>query len=368
MTITWKLPILQLLCSLCWFSIPFSLATSLGLASAALMLPITKSEADSGLVPAAVATDLLGKSGAILILIMLFMAITSTGTSESLAVSSLVSYDIYRQYINPEATGEQILFVSRVVVVVFGLVIGACSIVLYEIGLSLGWVYLFMGIVIGSAVFPLWNLMTWNKASGTGEVSAAKIQGGEISVAALGTNKVMLSGNLVAILSSGAIHYLWSILIDPHVYDFSELDKHILLVEQDDTRGLTDDEKDPVLLAKAERWIKRRGYFLTLFLIVVWPLLSIPAGVFTSSYFAFWVLISVAWGFGAALIVFLLPLIESSEDIAVVSNNLCIAVFGRKLFADGDIDDEDEEEIKKDAVSEESEKEKPLSDEEMNEA
>ena len=58
-----------LLGGICWFSIPFSLATSLGLASTALMLPITATEAGSGLVPPAVAVDLLGTSGAVLILV-----------------------------------------------------------------------------------------------------------------------------------------------------------------------------------------------------------------------------------------------------------------------------------------------------------
>ena len=84
-----------LLGGIAWFSIPFSLATSLGLASTALMLPITASEAGAGLVPPAVAVHLLGKAGASLILVMLFMAIVSTGSAESIAVSSLVSYDIY---------------------------------------------------------------------------------------------------------------------------------------------------------------------------------------------------------------------------------------------------------------------------------
>ena len=162
-----------LLGGICWFAIPFSLATSLGLASTALMLPITSGEAGSGLVPPAVATELLGDAGAALILIMLFMAIVSTGSAESIAVSSLVAYDIYRQYMNPEATGDQILFVSRVVIVAFGLIMGCFSIILFEIGLNLGWVYLFMGVVIGSAVVPLWNMMTWKKASGTGAVIAA---------------------------------------------------------------------------------------------------------------------------------------------------------------------------------------------------
>jgi Na+/proline symporter len=58
-----------LLGGLCWFAIPFSLATSLGLASTALMLPITSTEAANGLVPPAAAEFLLGNSGAVLILV-----------------------------------------------------------------------------------------------------------------------------------------------------------------------------------------------------------------------------------------------------------------------------------------------------------
>lgn len=92
------LPPLQgyILGGLMWFSIPFTLATSLGLASVALDLPITKEEAGAGLVPPAVAVYILGKSGAVWITIMLFMAVTSTGSAELIAVSSLFSYDLYR--------------------------------------------------------------------------------------------------------------------------------------------------------------------------------------------------------------------------------------------------------------------------------
>jgi len=336
-----------LLGGLCWFAIPFSLATSLGLASTALQLPITAEEAGSGLVPPAVAYHLLGNGGSVLVLIMLFMAIVSTGSAESIAVSSLVAYDIYREYINPEATGKQILLVSRIVVVVFGLCMGAFSIVLFELGLNLGWVYLFMGIVIGSAVIPLWCLMTWKKASGTGAIlaawgglvlglvawfAAAIAQGGSISVDNLGTNEVMLSGNLVSILSSCAIIIIYSVFIDPQDYDFTQLDQKINLVE-DDTRGLTDAEKDPVVLEEAEQWIKRRGYVMSFVLIILWPLLSVPAGVFSRSYFAFWVLIAIAWGFGAALIITVLPLMESSAEIGKVLSGLFNCITGRKAEA-----------------------------------
>ena len=312
---------------ICWFAIPFSLATSLGLTSTALMLPITANEAGSGLVPPAVATHLLGNAGSFLILTMLFMAIVSTGSAESIAVSSLVSYDIYREYINPEADGKKILMVSRIVIVVFGLFMGALSIILDVLGLNLGWVYLFMGIVIGSAVVPLWNLMTWDKASGTGAVIAAwsglilavigwliaaSIHGGGISIKTLGADPVMLSGNLIAIISSGVIHYVYSKLY-PQDFDFSTLDAKIKLVEND-TSGLEDEDQDPEMLDAAYKWITMRGWALTIVLVIIWPLLSVPAGKFTKDYFTFWVLLAIAWGFGAAITITLLPIMESLED------------------------------------------------------
>lgn len=58
-----------LLGGICWFAIPFSLATSLGLTATALMLPITSTEAAEGLVPPATATEMLGSGGALAILV-----------------------------------------------------------------------------------------------------------------------------------------------------------------------------------------------------------------------------------------------------------------------------------------------------------
>jgi len=340
-----------LLGGICWFAIPFSLATSLGLASTALMLPITSTEAGNGLVPPAVATHLLGQTGSVLILTMLFMAIVSTGSAESIAVSSLVAYDIYREYFNPEATGKQILMVSRIVIVGFGLFMGAFSILLNEIGLGLGWVYLFMGVCIGSAVIPLWNMMTWEKASGTGAVIAAwsgfilaligwlvaaQIQSGEVTIATLGANEVMLSGNLIAICSSGIIHFVITKMKPQEDFSFADLNSRIRLVEND-TSGLTEEEQDPEELEAAAKWIAVRGWVLTIVLVVVWPLLSIPAGKFTEDYFCFWVLVSIAWGFGAAITVTVLPIMESSEEIGAVFAGMC----GKKKAPAKDVSEEE---------------------------
>ena len=43
------------------------------------------------------------------------VAVTSTGSAELIAVSSLFSYDLYRTYFNPKATGKQIIRISRYV-------------------------------------------------------------------------------------------------------------------------------------------------------------------------------------------------------------------------------------------------------------
>jgi Na+/proline symporter len=54
-------------------------------------------------------------------------------------VSSLITYDLYRTYINPKATGKQILTVSRYGVLFFGVFMGVLAICLHKAGVSLGW-------------------------------------------------------------------------------------------------------------------------------------------------------------------------------------------------------------------------------------
>ena len=41
-------------------------------------------------------------AGAVLVIVICFMAVTSSGASEMVAVSSLFTFDVYRRYINPE--------------------------------------------------------------------------------------------------------------------------------------------------------------------------------------------------------------------------------------------------------------------------
>ncbi|KAI8468533.1 MAG: urea active transporter [Monoraphidium minutum] len=278
---------------LCWFAVPFSMATAMGLGARAMNLPITIAESNAGLVPPAVATMLLGSGGAFLLVFQLWMAVTSTGSAEQIAMSSLVSYDVYRTYINPKATGKQMIFVSRCCVIAYGILSGVMAIILLKIGLSLGWVYLFMGIVVGSAVVPIAFALTWAKCSGIAAISGA-IAGlcgavatwlcvahgltGKITIDTLGGDYPMLAGNLVAIFLSGIVCAIVS-CVSPQNYDWAEL-LEIPLIEEDPNAYLSEGADSPEALTKALRWTWLTGGGLTLVLIILWPLLAMPAGVF----------------------------------------------------------------------------------------
>src|SRR5215218_10824711 len=71
---------------LAWFAIPFTLATTLGLAAVAIGVPLTADQISMGLVAPTAASQVLGDIGAILLLTMLFTAVTSAGSAELVSV------------------------------------------------------------------------------------------------------------------------------------------------------------------------------------------------------------------------------------------------------------------------------------------
>ena len=317
-----------------WFAIPFSLASSLGVASTAIQLPISATEAGAGLVPPAVAVHLLGTGGGWAIAIMLFMAIISTGSAEAIAVSSLISYDIYKPYFNPKANGDDVIRVSRIVIPFYCVLAGALATVLWAIGIGLGWVYGFMGIHIGCAVSPLWFCLTDSRVSAKAAITAAWAGcisgyaawiftclglGDPLDRFGLGTLSSMLAGNVFSIGISWII-CMGQALAAPDDYDWQSL-KEIALLD-DDQSGLDAEDLSEEKLVPALDWIKRVGWSTTFVLIVLWPALSTPAGVFSKTYFAFWIFVVIAWGFFASVVIIGLPIYESYGEIAVIARAL----------------------------------------------
>lgn len=271
---------------------------------------------------------------------MLFMAVTSAGSSELIAVSSLCTYDVYRTYINPDASGEKILKVSRAVILGFGCFMGFLAVILNKAGVSLGWMYLAMGVLIGSAVLPIAFMLLWRKANAIGAIagtitgcllgiitwlSVTAIEYGRINLDTTGRNAPMLAGNLVSILTGGAVHAVCS-LFWPQNYDW-DTTKQITMVEKDKGELPVDEFKEEKLM-RAKAWIVKWGVGFTVVIAILWPLLTLPAGEFSLGYFTFWAVVAIAWGTIGSAVIIALPLIESWETI----KSVCVGLFTNDLL------------------------------------
>ncbi len=98
--------------------------------------PERMSDADvsAGLALPYAAVALLGKGGAVCTLLLVFMAVTSASSAELIAVSTIFTYDIYKTYVNPLASGRRLIFTSHCSVVGFAVIMAGFSTGLYYIG------------------------------------------------------------------------------------------------------------------------------------------------------------------------------------------------------------------------------------------
>lgn len=210
---------------LAWFAIPWLAATTLGLTSLALesspIYPtfperLTEAQISAGLALPYGAVALLGKTGAALTLVIIFLAVTSSFNAELVATSSIFTYDIYRTYFDPGASGKKLVRMSHACMVAYAASIGGVSVGLWYNGISMGYLYLLMGVLISAAVIPATLSLLWSRQSrwvatlapilGTACAVAAWLvtahrSCGRLDVECTGSNTPMLAGNLTALLS-----------------------------------------------------------------------------------------------------------------------------------------------------------------------
>ncbi|KAF8132999.1 urea transporter [Boletus edulis] len=354
---------------LAWFAVPFTFSMTLGLAAVALgavpassspikvptasgfvplLQPLTQDEISAGLPASFAAASLLGKSGAAALLVVLFLAVTSASSAELIAVSSILTYDIYVRYINPRATEQQVLRMNHLGVVIFALVMGISGTIFYFIGVSMGWLYTFMGVILGSGVVPIALCITWSKANRMGCIAGAVI-GFFAGIAVwLGLtsglnegviNVAILGGNLASITTGGMISVIVS-LIWPDNYDFVETrainSPSVKTVHDGEDAGTEkndaqvsiksvseetelDNELDPVSLEKAFRFAVWSSVIMTLVFMIIIPLPLFGAStVYSVAGFSVWVIIGIIWAFCSAFAVVLYPLWESRAALAMI--------------------------------------------------
>jgi SSS family transporter len=317
---------------LAWFAIPFTLATTLGLAGLATGMQLSPEDISNGLVAPYAASQLLGDIGAILLLTMLFTAVTSAGSAELVAVSSILTYDIYRTYKKPSATGRELMKFSRFSIVFFGLGMGILALILFELGVSLQYVYLAMGILIGSAVAPVLLALAWNQTNRTAAMLGAVLGlicgvtiwifsanhlYGNISLMSTGANIPLLLGNLISI-SVGAIVTITGSIIRPERFNFGITRQKIHVVDEK-IRSMIRQDSDPAYLDKIARFGYKYAIIISLILVVAWPLpLYFSGYIFSYPVYLMWVITALIWTSVAAAVIIFKPLIEARRGIQEV--------------------------------------------------
>jgi len=349
---------------------------------------LSDADVSAGLPAPAAAAALLGKGGAAAMLVLLFLAVTSATSAELIAVSSIMTYDVYKRYINPNATEKQILWVSHSMIAAYALFMGVAGTIFYYIGISMGWLYLFMGTLLGSAVVPVALSITWKSTNTNGSiagavgglmagliawlVTTAKLYDNVINATTSGQNYPMLAGNVASIAVGGIICVVWT-LISPnktfewsatrainspesHIShhhaspmtnaddvidekaasdsgknDISELVQPVSVAQQQEEqlKGITTAEDlDRAGLKKAFAFAVWSSVVLFVILIILVPLpLFGSSVVYGVKGFTAWTAIGIIWMFCAFFTVVVYPVYESRSALAMVSKGIIKDIF-----------------------------------------
>merc|ERR1711959_8460 len=221
--------------------------------------------------------------------------------------------------------GQILLRVSKFFTGLFAVFMGFLAVFLLTIGLSLGHVYMSMGCLVGSAVGPaaLTILMeTANSkaiAAGAiggfvlamiGWVGQAATEFGEVKYGTIMSDWPWVSGNLCGILGGTAIACIGSLIAPDKNFKWSMLNEKIALV--DDVEPPKDAKLETgVQLEKQVKIAVYASIFLTVFLLVLWPIpMHTATGVLTEGGFGAWVAVEIIWALIGAVTIIILPLIE----------------------------------------------------------
>lgn len=421
-----------------WFAVPFCMATTNGLAGRAMTLHtgiqgafgaryIDGAASSAGLTPARVLSKVLGPFGAFILLLQLFMAITSTGSAEIIAVSSILTYDVYYEYVNPELKqrrerlrrlfystivrftgadmvgvdprktmvdvrvaqsdktikltevqavvdelltagffetdpteaevssmenlvstmarngeinvadfysvlnktissnnmeGRILLRVSKFFTGLFAIGMGFFSVFLLTLGLSLGHVYMSMGVLVGSAVGPCALTILLETANSkaiaagalgglvlglSGWVLQAQVEFGEVKYETMMQDWPWVVGNLCAILGGLFIALAGSLAFPDKTFKWAMLNDRIPLVDDVAPPKDEETESDEKLGFQVKIAIGA-SVVLSIILIFLWPLpMHLGAGVFSEEGFTAWVVLKMAWAIVGGIVIIILP-------------------------------------------------------------
>ncbi|KAH8093139.1 Na+/solute symporter [Cristinia sonorae] len=357
---------------LSWFAVPWAFASCLGLAARALVdhpkfpthpYPLNPAQTSAGLAAPAAAVVLMGRGGAVAILLVVFMAVTSAASAELIAVSSLFSYETY---FRPKATGTEIVRVSHYFICFWAVWMGAWATILHKASIDLGWLFYVQGVVLSPAVVPIGLTVTWSKLTRAGVFSGCIIGAilgmlawmigclkiyGEINITNLALPYSAVCSGLTGLMFSGAITVIVS-LAKPANYDFQEtraiVTYHTPASITTSTAGsdspTSDDEEkkapgplqvsvtevqedgEVVDVRTLQEVFKRATVYSVILTAAVTIIVPLPMFfshyVFSKAFFTFWIACSIIWVGLSGVFCIILPLWESRVEMGIIMRGL----------------------------------------------
>lgn len=231
------------------------------------------------------------------------------------------------------------------------------SVGLYYAGISMGWLYVWMGVMISAAVIPatltlLWKRQNWIAAAFSPvlgllcalvawTVTCAREFDGVLSVDNLGSNNPMLAGNVVALLSPlifvpvftfafGADNYDWMSMMA--IKQADDVDSSDSVLNDSESASappamVVAPEEDMRKLLRASKIAKTMTVCMTVALLVLWPMpMYGSAYVFSKPFFTGWIVVGIIWILCSSVAVGIFPLWEGRGSMARVARGM----FGKK--------------------------------------
>ncbi|KAJ9249383.1 hypothetical protein DTO207G8_6769 [Paecilomyces variotii] len=333
-----------------YFGIPWALGTLMSSVALGLennpVFPtyprrMTETEVNAGLVLPYAALTVAGKGGAAAVVLITFMGVTSTLSAEVIAVSSIISFDMYREYFNKSASDQQVIRWSHFGVVFFSLFSAGFSTMLHYVGIDLQWTLYMLGVVTCPGIFPMAFTILWRRQSkaaailapilgfGTGLgvwLGTAQAFYGEVSVTLTGQVLPCVYGTVASAFSPIPYSVLIT-LLKPQNYDWSDFKKEHLALEKldsdlttahhHDERAAVREETAPITpptRQEFKRWSRIAAFWsIATFLghWVIWPLPMYGSHyVFQKGFYAAWVIVAIIWLWLTMLMATFYPLID----------------------------------------------------------
>ena len=214
----------------------------------------------------------------------------------------------------------------------FGLGMGVLSSILFVSGISLQYLYLAMGVFIGSAVAPISLAILWKKTNRNAAtlgalaglvigisswLAVSYVLSGQISLASTSNTISLLVGNTTSILSSLAIVMTGS-LMRSEKFNFEQL-RHKIIVYDEKIRARIEQETNDTTLKKSSRSALLYGLLISMIILVLIPVPLFALNyIFTKSFFSVWIFAVISCVVAGAATVWLLPIIQSRHSIQEV--------------------------------------------------